>query len=74
MKRKLCVIIRPFVFTKEGLIDRGYHWIAEWLGLAANIIYLLTLGYAEPCWKFTFLTWVIKRKYKPTYVGLRIND
>lgn len=63
----LKAIIRPFVFTKEGLIDRGYHWVAELLGLICNIIYLLTLGYVEPCWKFSFLTWVRNKMHPPTY-------
>lgn len=64
---RLQTIIRPFVFTKAELFDRGYHWVAEWLGLFATLIYLITLGYYEPCWKFGFLTYIRNKTYKPTY-------
>lgn len=63
----LKTIVRPFVFTKAGMYDRGYHWIAEWLGLFASTIYLITLGYYDPCWKFSFLTYIRNLGPQPTY-------
>lgn len=46
------MIIIPFEFTKEALLDRGAKWIAEWLALFAVIVFILTLGYLEPSMKW----------------------
>lgn len=58
------MIIRPFEFTKEALIERAEKWIAEWLALFAVIVFILTLGYLEPSWKFQWITYTMGLKNK----------
>lgn len=58
------MIINPFVFTKEALLDRGVKWIAEWLNLFAVFVFVISLGYFEPSWKFVWITYTMRLKNK----------